>query len=203
MGEGHKLANVADAWGKGDGGGPATEQGLKPLRRLTSRVVGIEGEEDAGRAPEGCGDPLDALRAQGSDRRKAPSGNGEPVEEALGHNRPGRGGAETPKTQHRLGAGKRLEPGSPVRIDRSPASQRTRPPEASGTTTMPANRSAPRAMNSPEPRMHFSEKPRDSRACRSPPSGAKPRPRRAAATGPTPREARYSRASGQRRSHPA
>ena len=73
----------------------------------------------------------------------------------------------------------------------------------SGTTTMPANRSAPRSMKSPESLMRFSEKPRDSRASRSPPPGAKPRPRRAAATGPTPREARYSRASDERRSRPA
>ena len=33
---------------------------------------------------------------------------------------------------------------------------------------MPANRSVPRSMNSPESLMRFSEKPRDSRDCRSP-----------------------------------
>ena len=36
---GRKLGHVADAGGKGDGGGPASEQGLKPLRRLAARVV--------------------------------------------------------------------------------------------------------------------------------------------------------------------
>ena len=120
-------------------------------------------------APKGGGDPLDALGAQGSDRRKAPSGKGEPVEQALGEDRPRRSGAETPQAEHRFGAGQRLEAGSPVGIDARPASQRTRPPEASGTTTIPANRSAPRSMNSPESRILAAEKPRDSRACRSPP----------------------------------
>ena len=102
MGKGGKLGHVADACGEGDGGGPATEQGQKPLRRL------------AGAAAQGGGDPLHALGAQGRDGRKAPSGKGEPVEESLGHDRPGRGGAETPKTQHRLRAGEGLEAGSPA-----------------------------------------------------------------------------------------
>ena len=53
VGKGRKLAHVADACGEGDGGGPAPEQGQKPLRRLTARVVVVEGEEDAGTAPEG------------------------------------------------------------------------------------------------------------------------------------------------------
>ena len=72
MGEGRKLAHVADALGEGDGGGPASQQGQKPLRRLPARVVAIEGEEDAGAAPEGGGDPLDALGAQGSARMGCP-----------------------------------------------------------------------------------------------------------------------------------
>ena len=53
VGPGRKLGHVADAWGKGDGDGPAPEQGQKPLRRLMARVVVVEGEEDAGAAPEG------------------------------------------------------------------------------------------------------------------------------------------------------
>ena len=103
--------------GKGDGGGPAPEQGLEPLRRLAARVVGVEGEEDPGAALEGRGDPLHALGAQGCDGRKAPSGKGEPVEDPLGDDRPGRRGAETPHPKHRLGAGQPLEPGRPVGVD--------------------------------------------------------------------------------------
>ena len=64
-GVGRKLAHVADALGEGDGGGPAPQQGPKPLRRLPARVVAVEGKEDAGAAPKGGGDPLDALGAQG------------------------------------------------------------------------------------------------------------------------------------------
>ena len=41
---------------------------------------------------------------------------GKPVEDALGHDREGRRGAETPKPKHRLGAGQRLEPGRPVGV---------------------------------------------------------------------------------------
>ena len=96
------------------------EQGLKPLRRLAARVVVVEGEEDAGAAPEGRGDPLHALGAQGGGSRKAPPGKGEPVEESLGHDRPGRRRAETPHPKHRLGAGQSLEPGRPVGVDDPP-----------------------------------------------------------------------------------
>ncbi len=124
VGQSRKLGHVADALGKGDGGGPASEQGLKPLRRLTARVVVVEGEEDAGAAPEGRGDPLHALGAQGCASRKAPSGKGEPVEDPLGDDRPRRRRAETPHPKHRLGAGQRLEPGRPVGID-GPADEPT------------------------------------------------------------------------------
>ena len=112
-----RRRDPADSFGKGDGGGPASEQGLKPLRRLTARVVVVEGEEDAGAAPEGRGDPLHALGAQGCGSRKAPSGKGEPVEDPLGDDRPRRRRAETPHPKHRLGAGQSLEPGRPVGID--------------------------------------------------------------------------------------
>ena len=39
VGHGRKLGHVADAIGKNDGGGPASEQGLKPFRRLPARIV--------------------------------------------------------------------------------------------------------------------------------------------------------------------
>ena len=38
-----KFGHVADAIGEGDGGGPTSEQGPEPLRRLASRVVVVEG----------------------------------------------------------------------------------------------------------------------------------------------------------------
>ena len=80
LGKGGKLGHVADSFGKGDGGGPASEQGLKPPRRLAARVVVVKGEEDPGAAPEGRGDPLHALGAQGCDGRKAPSGKPQSTE---------------------------------------------------------------------------------------------------------------------------
>ena len=52
---GGELGHVADTLGEGDGGGPAPQQGQKPLRRLPARVVAVEGEEDAGAAPKGGG----------------------------------------------------------------------------------------------------------------------------------------------------
>ena len=51
-----KLGHVTDALGKGDGGGPASKQARKPLGGLKARVVVVEGEEDAGAAPQGIGD---------------------------------------------------------------------------------------------------------------------------------------------------
>ena len=67
LGKDRKLGHIADAFGKGDGGGPASEQGQKPVRRLAARVVVVEGEEDAVAAPQGRGDALHALGAEGSD----------------------------------------------------------------------------------------------------------------------------------------
>ena len=52
VGKGGKLGHVADALGKGDGGGPASKQARKPLGGLKARVVGVEGEEDPGAAPQ-------------------------------------------------------------------------------------------------------------------------------------------------------
>ena len=96
MGKGRKLGHVADALGKGDNGGsPASKQVGKPLRGLKASVVVVEGEEDAGAAPEGRCDPLNALGAQGGAGGKAPSGNGKPVEDALRDDRKQRSGAET------------------------------------------------------------------------------------------------------------
>ena len=116
MGKGGKLGHVPDAGGEGDDGGPASKQGQKPLRRLLASVVCIEGEEDAGAAPEGVGDPLNALGAQGCTGGEVPGGKSDPVEDALGDDRPQRGAAKTPQAQHRLGTGQRLEPGRPVGV---------------------------------------------------------------------------------------
>ena len=88
LGKGRKLGHVADALRKGDGRGPGSKQVQEPVRRLTARVVVVEGEEDAGAAPEGRGDALRALGAQGGTGRKAPSGKGEPVEDSLSDNGP-------------------------------------------------------------------------------------------------------------------
>ena len=115
-----KLAHVSDALGKGDGGGPASKQARKPLGGLKARVVVVESEEDAGAAPQGIGDPLHALRAQGGAGGDAPPGKGKPVEDPLGDDRPRRRDPETPKPKHRLGTGQRLEPGRPVGIHGPP-----------------------------------------------------------------------------------
>ena len=124
-----------------------------------------------------------------------------------------RSGAETPKSKHRLGAGQGPGTGASRRGSKArPTSQWTSPPEracpvldtGSGTTTIPANRSEPRSVNSPQSLSRPASKPTDSRACRKPSPGAKPRPSRTAASRPTPREARYSRKlRGCRRSCPA
>ena len=99
MGEGRKLAHVADAFGKGHGRGPAAKQGRKALGGFTARVVGVEGEEDAGAAPQGGRGLLHALGAQGGAGGKAPPRNRKPVEEPFGEHRPRRSEAEPPKAQ--------------------------------------------------------------------------------------------------------
>ena len=134
VGKSRKLGHVADSFRKGDGGGPASEQGLKPLRRLAARVVGVEG----GDAPTG--------------------------QDGAGPRRP------VPSTG--LGPGNAWNRGVRSGSTARPTSQRTRPPEASGTTTIPANRSAPRSMNRPQSWSRSAEKPSDSRASRSPLPGA-------------------------------
>ena len=169
---GGKLGHVADALGKGDSGGPASEQGLKPLRRLAARVVGVEGEEDAGAAPKGAGHPLHACvpRAAQAGRphcarasqSKTPSAT--TVQDGAGPRRP------IPSTG--LGPGNAWNRGVRSGSMARPTSQRARPPGTSGTTTIPVKRSAPRSMNSPQSWMRFSEKPQDSRASRSPLPGA-------------------------------
>ena len=75
-----------------------------------------------GGSPEGPRRPAQRPGTQGCDRGKAPPGKGEPVEDPLGDDRPGRRRAETPHPKHRLGAGQSLEPGRPVGID-GPADQ--------------------------------------------------------------------------------
>ena len=58
-------------------------------------------------------------------------------------------GPRRPRPSTGLGPGNAWKRGVRSGSTARPASQRTRPPEASGTTTIPANRSAPRSMNSP------------------------------------------------------
>ena len=111
-----KLAHVANAFGQSHGCGPAPKQALKPLGGLTARVVRVEGEEDAGAAPQGGCGLLNALGAQGGAGGKAPPGNRKPVEDALGEHRPRRSEAEPPKPKHRLGTGERLEPWGSVGV---------------------------------------------------------------------------------------
>ena len=53
LGKSRKLGHVADALGKGDDGGAASEQVCKPLRGLKASVIVVEGEKDPGAAPEG------------------------------------------------------------------------------------------------------------------------------------------------------
>ena len=53
VGMGGKICHVAHALGEGDDGRPSSKQVRKPLCRLPARVVVVEGEEDAGAAPEG------------------------------------------------------------------------------------------------------------------------------------------------------
>lgn len=111
VGKSRKLAHVADALGESYGGGPASKQARKTLRRLKARVVVVEGDEDAGTAPQGRRDSLNVLGAQGGDGGNAPTSKRKPVEDALGHDQPRRCGAETTKSKHGLGAGGSLEPG--------------------------------------------------------------------------------------------
>ncbi len=172
MGESRKLAHVADALGKGDDGGPASEQGQKPVGGLQARGVAVEGEENAGAAPEGGGDSLNALGSESGAGWDAPPGKGEPVEDAFGNDRPGRRGAETPEAEHRLGAGRSLEAGRPVGVY-GPAHEPA--DEAAGGVGYDDHPGEPLRSplhEQPGVPMRFSEKPRDSRACRSPPPGA-------------------------------
>ena len=118
--------------------------------------------------------------------RAATAGRPHPVR-ASQSNRPsartahGGAGPRRPSPSTGLGPGRDWNRGVRSEATALPASQRTRPPEASGTTTMPANRSDPRSMKSPESRILAAEKPRDSRACRSPPPPSAGRGRGAAA----------------------
>ena len=124
-------------------------RGPRRRRRRRGRRGGSpEGEEDAGAAPKGAGHPLHALRPQGGAGPRRPS----------------------PSTG--LGPGNAWNRGVRSGSMARPTSQRTRPPEASGTTTIPANRSAPRSMNRPQSWSRSAEKPSDSRASRSPLPGA-------------------------------
>ena len=81
-------------------------------------------------------------------------------------------GPSLPSPSTGLGPGSDWNRGAASGSMARPASQRTRPPEASGTTTIPANRSEPRSMNSPESLSRPAVKPEDPRNSRRPFPGA-------------------------------
>ena len=68
-------------------------------------------------------------------------------------------GPRRPSPSTGLGPGSAWNRGVRSGSTARPTSQRTRPPEASGTTTIPAKRSAPRSMNSPQSWSRSAEKP--------------------------------------------
>ena len=74
VGKGRKLGHVADAVGQGQDGGAPPKQVRKPLGGIKARRVVVEGEEDPRAAPQGGGDPLHALGAQGGAGGQAPPG---------------------------------------------------------------------------------------------------------------------------------
>ena len=80
-----KLGHVGGDAKQGHRNGPTIKQALKPLGGLPARVVGVEGEEDAGAAAQSEGHPLKALGAQGGYGGKAPLRQGKPVEQAFRH----------------------------------------------------------------------------------------------------------------------
>ena len=129
-----KLAHVADALGKGDGGGPAAKQARKPLGGFKARSVVVEGEEGAGATPQALRHLVDSLGAQRCDCGEAPTGKGKPVEDPFRHDRPGRRNPKTPKSKQRLRAGQRLEPGRPAWGDGPSDKPADKAAEASGTT---------------------------------------------------------------------
>ena len=157
VGDGGKLGHVADAFGKADHGGAASKQGRKSQGGLESPVVRVEREEDPGAASQRRCDPLDALRPKCSASRDIPGRKRKPVEDSLGHDDPlWRCVRACPSPSTGLGPGGAWKRGFALGFTARPLSQRTRPSATSGTTTMPANRSAPRSMNSPESRMRRS-----------------------------------------------
>ena len=117
MGKSCKLGHVRDTPGEGDDGGPASKQVRKPLRGLKARVVVVEGEEDTGAAPEGGCHPFDPLGAQRSDGWNPHLARASQSKTPSATTASRRRGAKPAKSKHRLGAGKRLEPGSLVGID--------------------------------------------------------------------------------------
>ena len=170
---GRKLGHVADAIGKGDGGGPASEQGLKPLRRLPARASSLS------KARKTRGQPRRAAATRSTPwvPRAAAAGRPHPVRASQSKSPSATtvqdgAGPRRPIPSTGLGPGRAWNRGVRSGATARPTSQRTRPPEASGTTTMPANRSAPRSMNSPQSLSRSAEKPSDSRDSRSPLPGA-------------------------------
>ena len=117
--KGRKLGHVANALGKGDGGGAPSKQGRKPTGGLKACVVVVEGEEDAGTAPQGRRDPLDSVGSEGGAGGNAPASKRKPIEYPLGDDSKRRRGAETTKPKQQLGTGQRLEPGLHVGVQGS------------------------------------------------------------------------------------
>ena len=167
VGRGGKLRHVGDAGWEAQDGGAGAKQAPKPGRRVATGLVVVEGEEDPRAAPQGGGHPLKALRPQGGAGGQAPLRQDEPVEDALGDDRPRGAGPSRPRPSTGLGPGSDWNRGDRSGSMARPASQRTRPPATSGMTTMPAKRS-PRSVNSPEFLSRSSLKPAPSRKRRSP-----------------------------------
>ena len=133
-------------------------------------------------ASAGRGRPSPRSGCPGLQRREGPTGS-----RASQSKRPSATTAQEGARPSRPSPSTGLGPGSAWNLgDLSgsmarPTSQRTRPPGAkSGTTTMPANRSAPPSANSPDARALCSPNPAVLRYWRSPSPGAKPSPRRQA-----------------------
>ena len=86
----------------------------------------------------------------------------------LGDDRQGRRGAEMPKPKHWLGAGKRLEPGSPARIDGPPDKPADKPAGGVWNDHHPCEPLTALGEQAAVPEPLRRSKPSDSRASRSP-----------------------------------
>ena len=145
-------------------GGGVTAAALRPSR-VRSRSVASRPASSPSKARKTRGQPrrAEATRSTPWVARAAQHGMPHPVR-ASQSNSPSAttaqsgAGPRRPRPRTGLGPGRAWKRGVRSGSTARPASQRTRPPVTSGTTTIPANRSAPRSMNSPESLMRFSEK---------------------------------------------